>query len=618
MAKRAVLFNRFDGGWAADQVLGQENSFAFSKHLDFRKSPSQMSVLPGTRKDSGGTVVDLVQNMVMTGTGTIYSLGHLGWFYKRTTAGAWSPVTKLDDGAYGLVHRPDLQKIFIASKKTVSEYSRLGSSPSIKLNKFASSVSTDTNAVEEDGTSTVTVETAIVEGVRREFSSDIEPLVAIELYIPEAGTGDWTVTVHDPLNNVLESATIVNASIVEGAWNKFTIDQTRLLVKPNALTYHFHVTSTVADGTLQCATGANDCNFRIYADRLVETKNGMHPMAHFLQYVVIGNGNYVSAWEPLSEEPSNAEWLRHRLTFPPDLEVCGLAVWNEYLAIATERKSDSGDPQGGVIFFWDGLSDTYSTFIEIPEGSPYGLHEYKNVLYYFAGGAWFAYAGGETVKIWTMPDTDSEFSGVADSTIVYPYMATVRRGIHLLGFPSYTTNTGLRHCVYSYGAVNKNFDNSFGLSYTLSTGTEFNTSGNLKIGMVRNYGDTLFTSWQDGANTYGVDVVDNTSDPASAAEWHSLVYETGLPGKDEQVSYVQATCSELPEDATITMKYRLDRNGAWVTGGTLNTEDRNYIRLDVNKRFKELQIGFDVVCDSETVVVTSVSAVIDTLSAEKL
>lgn len=622
MGKSAWINNVFSGGWSVDDQLGISNSFAYSRHLDFRKKPSQLTVLPKTREDSSGVVVDLLQNAVMTNDGTIYSLGSTGFLYKRTTGGTWSAVMKLDEGTFGLSYRSDVDKLFATSAKSVSELSPISSNPKPYVAKYAASVSTDSNATLTGGTVTTNIGTAISEtsSSKQEFASDIEPLSKIQVFVPEAGTGNWTLTLHDAANNTLATSTVANASIKENQWNDFAFTtQVRIYVKPNARTYHFHLTSTVADGQVQSTTAGdlNTCDFKIFADRLIDTRNDMHPMQTFLQYECIGNGNYLSVWEPLSEEPSNAEWLRHKLAFPSNLEVCGLAVWREYLAVACEHRTTSGDAQLGYIFFWDGLSSTYNFWLRVPEGSPYSIHEYKDILFYEAGGAYFAYAGGQPVKIRTLPNTDSEYSDVTDTTITYPNMSTVRRGVHLLGFPSSTTNTDIEHGVYSFGAVDKDFDDSFGYNYTISTGTRTNTSGNLKIGMIKNFGDKLFISWQDGAANFGVDLVDNTSDPYAEAEWRSLFFDGSIPTKDKQADYLEVEFEELPAGVTVTPKYRTARNGAW-TSGTAVTSG-TVAKMSINKRFTSIQVGFDVaITGTETPTFTAVVLVFDDMKKEGL
>ena len=619
MSKNALIQKRFDGGMAPDVQLGPANSFAYSRHIDFRKKPSQMTVLPKTVEEGNGVIVDLIQNTVMDLTGKIYALGDQGYVYRRTTAGAWGTVAKLDDGNFGLSYRTDVDKIFLASSTTVSEFSPVSGSSVIDVDKYGESASTDSGATLSGGTEVYTLPTAVNEAGnnKQEFTSDIEPLSKIRVQVSDGGTGNWTLTLHDGLNNTLATSTVANASITDDRYLDFEFSsQVRIYVKPSARTYHFHLTSTVADGSVKCSTASdlNTCDFTIYADRLIDTKNGMHPMWTFLQYELIGNGNYLSVWEPLSDEPSNAEWLRHKLTFPAGLEVCGGDVWQEYAAIACEKRTDSGDPQEGYIFFWDGLSSTYNFFIRVPEGAPYTLHSYKDVLYYEAGGAWYAYAGGAPVKLRTMPNTDSEYSDTTDTTITYPYMATVRRGVHLLGYPSYTTNQSLEHGAYSYGASNKDFMESFGFNHTISTGTRLNTSGNLRLGHLKSYGDTTFLSWRDGSN-YGLDKIDNSSDPYGEATWESLFTDNGIPFKEKTGNYIVATFDPLPSGVSLVLKYRTERDGAWTESSAFTSSNtpKNIAKMPISpKRYLEIQSGYDLtITGTETPIITSVGLVYD-------
>ncbi len=142
MAKIPLVQRRFDGGEATDKQLGISNSFANSEHIDFRKKPSQLTILPKTRNEANSVVDDLVQNMVMVDSGVIYALGDTGLVYKRTTAGVWTSIADLDDGAFGMSYRRDVDKLFMTSSKTVSELSPISGSPTIKLNKLAASAST--------------------------------------------------------------------------------------------------------------------------------------------------------------------------------------------------------------------------------------------------------------------------------------------------------------------------------------------------------------------------------------------------------------------------------------------------------------------------------------------
>jgi len=77
-------------------------------------------------------------------------------------------------------------------------------------------------------------------------------ILAIAVYVVAKGTGDWSLTLHDASNNVLGSFTFPNASLTNGAWNYFAVPYTW-----TSGTLHFHVTSTVADGTLKCNTAGD-------------------------------------------------------------------------------------------------------------------------------------------------------------------------------------------------------------------------------------------------------------------------------------------------------------------------------------------------------------------------
>lgn len=647
MAQLPLIFKNFSGGWSTDLKFGIKNSFAFSQAIDFRKSPSQMTVLPGTTREDGGTVNDLVQNEVMISDGTIYAIGSSGQIYKRTVAGVWSAEAQSSGNTFGIDYRKDTDAIYIPTSKSVDLYNTISTNPTIYHNFYASSFSTLDNsstvgfycAAFQAGPSgqTYAPQTTISENqtALRYFQSDIEPLNKISIFILTKGTGDWTLTLHDGNNNVLGTSIITNANLVNNTFNDFnftsaTNGQVRIYVAPNARTYHVHVTSTVADGTLSTSVAGDlsTCSLEVWADRLVVPSNGMHPMARFLQYECFGNGNYLSVWEPISTPPTNDEWQRHRLFFPSEYEVCGLAVQNEFLVTALEKSTTNNNlrPQEGLLSFWDGTSELTNYYVKVPEGSPQCIHEYKNVIYYYAGGDWFAIASPTTqpTKVRSMPGSATEFSGANAMIKIYPYAATVRRGIHLMAYPSTTTNTSINYGVYSYGSVDKNFPESFGYSYSLSTGSQnYSVSNNLTIGMVKNFGDTLHISWRDTLNGgYGVDVVDNTSNPAATASWQSLIFDAGAPSKIKKAIWMVVSYLPLPDGCTVTPMYSMNR-GAWVSGAAFSNtvmynNNNNFCRLDIPQGdFNEIQLGFSLTATVSTPTVTSVALWFDSNAEEE-
>ncbi len=251
------------------------------------------------------------------------------------------------------------------------------------------------------------------------------------------------------------------------------------------------------------------------------------------------------------------------------------------------------------------MASTYNYLTKIPEGSPYSIHEYKNTIYYYAGGSWYAIGSpaSQPVKIRTMPQTDMEYSGSNSAITVYPYSATVRRGIHMMAFPSLSTNTDIQFGIYSWGAVDKNFPESFGYSYPISTGSMYYTAqNNLTIGMVKNYGSMMWISWRDstdGDGGFGIDIIDNSSTPARTAIWESLIYDNGYPGKEKTAAYVQSTFIDLPEDCSFRLKYSINR-GDWIYSDVFTADTLTYpgeARFDVSEngnRFYEIQMGIEI------------------------
>ena len=635
--KKALIFKRFYGGWSTDKKLGQPESQYFTQAVDFRKEPSQMSVLPGARRDDGGVVTDLVQNSVMTSDGTLYFLGSTGNFYKKTTT--WSLIGNVGTGYFGLVYRQDMDAIYIMGASSISQYAPISSSPTLQTNFYTTNqcvYNNSTNATFNVNTnqtgsgSTTAITTGIDEAKRRYFQTDVEPLNKIVVYVTTVGAGDWTLTLHDGQNNVLGTVTVTNANMVVGANNFVFTTPIRASVAPAARTYHYHLSTT--SGAVK-STASNDMttiDMQLWADRLVIPTNGMHPAVTFQQFVCIGNDRYVTVWEPLNSPiPDNSEFQRHKIKAPSGYQVCGLSSLNEFLAIACEKVSTgSRTPQDGLILWWDGLSPTYNYVTKVPEGSPLGMHEYQNTVYYFCNGALYAIAGYNSlpVKVRTMPGTQSEYSGTSDKTIVYPYTSTVRRGVYLMGYPSTTTNQSLPFGVYSWGSVDRNFPSSFGYSYLLSTSTKY-AINSLTIGHVKNYGDTLFISWQDNG-VYGVDIVDNTSASAAYAEYQSLVFDNGHVAKEKAACYIEASFN-VPTGSTIQLMYSIN-NGTWVKGEKWSSTNlwlkrTGLARLTVDSvdgnygRFNEIEIGFIIEGSVSTApTVTQIGLIYDDQAEEQL
>lgn len=634
MSKFPITFNSFEGGWSADIKQGGGGMFWYSRGIDFRKSPSELTVLPGMAKESGSVVTDLITDMLQLPSGLIVAIDKSGGVYQRTTGGVWSKNgTVLTNTAYGMVYNQQQDTIYIPGTARVHSISnadgRFGGAFTVNEGTF-------TNQQDQASTAghanTYTTLGAISESAadRKTFTPTIEPLYSIKVWVTTKGSGSLTVTMHDAANNTLGTATLPNGSITNGAYNEFVFSTpVRMLAKPNPASYHFHVTHPSGTAHTIGTSSASDlttADYNTQSNRLVSPNNGFHPVIEFLQYICILNERYLAVWEPISQSaPSATEFNQHRLTFPSGYEGTSAALYSQYLAIACEKRSTSAtnEFQDGKIFLWDGVSTTYNLIINVPEGAPYALQAHHNRLYWFANGGWWAWAGGNPVKVFQMRNTDPEFLGSTPYLVNYPHTMTVRNGILLAAFPSETNSSTIEHGVYSFGARDKNFPESIGESYNMSTLSL--TNGTLRQGMIKNFGDKLFLAWRDGS-TYGVDKVDASSNPVGSSTWESLLTDLQIvstkrrfsrPDNDKSATYIVATFNQpLPTGCTVTPKYKINRESSWELG-TAATAGATEIILNINKRYKESQIGLDIVCTTATPHISAMIYVIDSLGQEQ-
>lgn len=656
MGTKSFVYDSWVGGQAIDKKTGTANSFANSQSLDFRKSPSQLTILPRTRRTDGGVVTDLVQNEVMTESGRTYSIGSSGNVYTTSPAGVWSLFGTIGQvGTFGIDYRQDQNAIYIAGTTSVSSITNVSGTPTLNPGYYGESQSTydnssqagfNVNSNQSGGTLTTSILTSYVENdptEERFYQTDIQPISKIGVNVTAIGTGDWTLVVHDGLNNQLGTATILVANRVVGI-NYFVFSTPiQVNVGPNsAQTYHFHLTSTNTGGTISSTISNNlsSADMELWANRLVATNNGIHPIETFQQFTCIGNGRYLSVWENLGEaQPTNAEWQRQKLSFPPGYEVCGLTVFNEYLVIATQRTTTgTNTPQAGIIFYWDGLSDTYNYFTPIPEGSPQNITVFKNALHYIASGTRYIIAtvAADPEDYRNMPGAENTYTLDNSETQVYPYSSDVRNNVLLFAWPCTTTNTTIPYGVYSWGRVESSQPYSFGYSYILSTGSQYKTgSNNLTIGMVRNFGSVMHISWRDdssGAVTYGVDIVDANSPPAAYSTWEGLIEDNSIVIKQKQGIAVAGKWLDMQDGVEIVLKYAINR-GNWVYSERFSNSnlwpvdnETGFARFDigtsdVEERFYEIQPGIDIYCDdtvTDTPIIVGAGLVEDTLDGEDL
>lgn len=683
--KLLINLGSFQGGESIDFKNGIPNSFFDSEGLDFRSKASQMTVLPGARAVAGASAVltDLPVEMLQTPDGNRYILGDTGCLYKLDTSDVLTKVATCTDGSgFGMVYNQLSDMLYITGQQTVSMYGPiLAGSPTLKDMQFGKSASAangvvnlyQTTTTNYDGaarnniqslastqgvtaTSQVTTKAATnfysVSNTISEtatdkcpFAPDLEPFYSVAVYLKQKGTGNLTLELHDGFNRVLGSVTILNAALPASGYIEFVFTAPGIRSFTGAIqsglsaAYHWHIKSSVAaDVNMKVATLTSSdlatADFILFNYRMVDTNNGWHPATIFTGngfMLCIGNGQYLSTYNFSNDaNPSNYVWQRERFPIDAGYEICGLSVNNQYLVIAAEKRSSNANRnfQEGCLYFWDGQNPTYNFKIQTPMGAPYSPYTHNNITYCVIAGALMAWGGGQQlIKVRPIAYQNTDYLDAIDSTIVNPNMMAPRNNILMIGYPSLTTNVDLKHGIYSWGAVELIYPNSFGYSYALSHQT-YNKSAanNLQIGMVKNFVDTMYISSRktvSGTTTYYLDVVDNTSNPATVFNWSSLIYDGGVRYKQKEANRFKISFLPWPANATLKAWYAFER-------GTRVDEDSSgadyspaagdtSIIIDVQKRFYEGQWGFTGTCNNPASVptITGITMEVDPLQSEE-
>ena len=684
--KLTINMGSFVGGESVDFKNGVANAFLSSEGLDFRSKASQMSVLPGMTAVSGASavLVDLPVEMIQDPTGVRWILGDQGRLYKLDTSDVLTLAATITDGTgYGMVYNQLSDYLYITGQQSVSMYGPLQGTPALKDGQFGKSASSangvvnlyQTTTTNYDGAARNNIQSiATTQGVtatsqvttnatnkyaplnaisetateKCPFAPDLEPFYSIAVYVDTVGTGNATLTLHDGFNRSLAAITINHASLTTG-YNEFVFASpgirgfTGAIQSGLSAAYHWHITSSVGGDTMRIRSLTNnDCSTAdmiLFNYRMVRTNNGWHPSCLFTGngfQMVILNGQYVSTYNFSNDaNPSNYVWQRERFPLDAGFEGTSVSQNNQYCVIAAEKRSSNGNRnfQEGCLYFWDGQNPTYNFKIQLPMGAPYSVYTYNNITYFICAGALYAWGGGQQViKVRPIAYQNTNYLGAIDNTIVNPNMMAPRFNILMIGYPSVTTNVSIKYGIYSWGAVELIYPNSFGYSYCLShanaanPGYNYSAANNLQIGMVKNFVDTMYVSSRktvSGTTTYYLDRVNNSSAAAPVFSWNSLIYDGGVRYKQKESSRFKVSFLPWPADATLTVYYALER-GAQANEDPLthaayspNVGDTSII-IDINKRFYEAQWGFSGTCSNpaSAPTITGITMEIDPLQSE--
>lgn len=456
---------------------------------------------------------------------------------------------------------------------------------------------------------TYTVPLTITESATtiKTFTPEKDPQKSISVLIASVGTGDWTLTVHDQYQNEIASKTVVNASLATGYFEFIFASEWRPLLNE---TYHFHLTSTVADGTVTTTNAGelSTVSFRTYFQFLV-TDTQYHPVAPFLQFLVFGNERYVGTLEATLYEPNT-------ISLTAGWKVRCFGYWNEYLAIGAWKGDTVSEYDQGRIFFWDGVSDTYNFFIDIPEGAVNAMIGTRGKLYFIAGykGRLMVYEGGSSArKIKNLLNTES------NTTIdIYPGAMTMWRALLRIGCAGNADDDSIQRGVYTWGSVNEQFPDSLSFDHPISTGNY--VGNNVRIGLTHVVNGKLLIGWQDTL-AYGIDYVDISNAVYPTGTVEHLINDEGAMYHEKEVMTLVTHFDPLVSGQSVALKYRLNRNSSWTELPAVSTVGMTLARATISangQRYREYEVGANLattVASSPTVY--SIGVERDMLEKEK-
>lgn len=603
--QQTITIHGFNGGIANDDKIGQPNSFRFARNLNILQDANYLTPAPKTVKVSSTTVTNLplwaVDGSPYTTNKYFYDLG--GNLYQCTSSDVFSNIRTVSNSqGQGLAVLDNY--LYYAGNITLGRYGHLDDTPTFSDN-FLADGTTDLDQSQTLTGNTYTPPTAISETAtnRQSFTPTRDPMLYIQFYVTAKGTGNWTVTLHDSNNLNLGTATIANASLTNGALNSFLI--TARVVIGN--TYHVHVTSTVADGTLRTGTASDleTSTFKEFFGILLAAP--YHPMEQLLNGIVIGNDDYLAFWDQANYNPN-------QITLERGYQVRTLTRENEYVVAGAWKGDSETSVESAKLYYWDGIAPTFNYSVPVGMGLPNALAQIHNKLVGVYGESGNIYmnsapfqlvhtlpllTAGKTVEV--APGGITEFQ--SDTAIGYSF--------------SNDDSTGLQNGVYVWGNKTEEFPECLSFPYTISTGNTQAT--NLKIGLVKGIGDNLYIGWRDNT-TYGVDKVTKTNDPFTTGEFYSLIFDNEAPQKPKYIDALIVEFNPLISGETITPKYAIDGNAysnTFTTGTAQSTVGATQARFPIGKRFYDISVGFNWTTSTTYFKVTGILLIVDDESEER-
>ena len=560
MAKQQpiVLENINLGGVADSIYLGAKNSVAKLVGWDLHEIPGKLKVAQKMTKDSASVVTELCKVVVEASTGEIFWFSsESGKIWKDgspyTLAHTTTPVVGEAKclGAYeygGFIywftekrgHRIQVNATHLA------DWSTYASEDVVELNLDQGSIGGSGDVY--------TLATSIAEGAthKQTFVPASQPLDAIAVHITAVGTGNWTVTIHNSSDVSQGAKTIVNGSLSTG-YNFFEF-ATALNIKKGS-TYHVHVTSTVADGTVTASSSEDleDGAMKIYRT----SDASFHPCLEHLGILFIGDRHFVHQIEESST--GSHVFTTEALDIREPLRVKCLGKDPYNLLVGTTVSSTLQKTQ---IIKWNTFADSYTTSDEIPEVGINAFLPADNTILVHAGlgGNIYVYdSGSGTLELYK--GIPGEFTPSATAT-VHPNAVGNLAGKTLIGVSNLSGNP-VDQGVWTFGRHSRDYPYVFDLTYPISerSGVELVLTA-VEIGCILVSGFDVYVAYKNGANI-GIDKLDYTAKLEKAfleTRQYSLI-RSGL----NSWSFVNVAYASIPASTSYVLKYKVNHAASYVT-----------------------------------------------------
>lgn len=583
---RPIVIQAFNQGGVADsKYSGIASSNARLVGWDIHSKPGLLQVNQAMGKISSSTITEFCKNKVACSNGIRY------WF-SATSGKIWQEKA----GAFTLVYTiaPNAGAVAILGAREYAGFiyfftqSRAHRIP-IDGTKADGAAAWTANAVPNwaelnldqatlggTGATAYTLATSIGETAtaKQTFIVVNNIIESVRLKVIAKGTGDWTVTIHDSSNNVITSKTITAASMANGLMY-FTF-ATPVVVTPG-LTYHVHVVSTVADGTVD--TGVNSDLEASQMSIFTTSDDTYHPTKEVNLVLYVGDKQFVHQIDA-STRGSDAVFSLAALDVPVGYRVSALGKMDTNLLVGTIISTSVSRCE---IFNWNTYGQSFLSSDTVYEPGINSFLETDNFVIVNAGlaGNLYSYNGANLVFYKKIPGT---YSPTAQA-IIYPEATDLFNGFLPIFGVSNVQGDPCDQGIWSMGKYSNNYPTVLNLEYPTSNldGSNYNILAGIQIGAVVVVGQDVYMSWSYNG-TYGVDKLDYSNKILHPIlETRSIdPFLSGLTTFSEFIVTYEDT---MPAGVSLLFKY--GKNGAVATSGTdLVTQvdsDRNRINVDASR-----------------------------------